>query len=73
MQNSKVIQLMDEYPDSRRHPLLIENPDWDVLTGALEEWASIAGNMDTKSALQVLRLIIEVTYVMGYETGSKNG
>lgn len=73
MQNNKITQLINNYPDSRRHPLFIENPDWDVLNGALWEWASVVGNMDTKSALQVLRLIIEVTYVMGYETGSKNG
>lgn len=71
---SILLKLMKEYPDDVHHPLVIENPDWEEINKALGEWFDLlsSGRFDDASILLMLRLVVEVIYVKGYESG-KNG
>lgn len=68
---SKVLSLFEEFPDDVRHPLIVENDDWEErLTPALLELASLKGKgLDSETFYKTLRIIIETSYVMGYQRG----
>ena len=74
--NSKVIQLLEVYSDDVRHPLIVENPDWDdKIIPALVELGQTtdAGLIDGEQFANLIRCMIEIAYVMGYQKGNSDG
>lgn len=77
---NKLVQIanfLDEWPDEKRHPRVIQNPDWDILTPILLAWGAVREQqMHTGESLGMmydwLRFIIEIVYCMGYEKGMQN-
>ena len=66
--DSKVAKLMDIYTDDVRHPLIVENPDWEEkITPALNEIGTLydAGMLEFDKLMMSVRLMIEIAYVMG--------
>lgn len=62
----------NKYSDDVRHPLIVENPDWDEINVVLAEWVDALTKMSTIDSLTLLRVIVEIVYVMGYDSGKKN-
>lgn len=66
--DSKLAKLMETYTDDVRHPLIVENPDWEEkITPALNEIGTLydAGMLEFDKLMMSVRLMIEIAYVMG--------
>lgn len=66
--DSKLAKLMETYTDDVRHPLIVENPDWEEkITPALNEIGTLydAGMLEFEKLMMSVRLMIEIAYVMG--------
>lgn len=73
---SKVIELLKEYSDDVRHPLIVENPDWEEkITPALVELGQTtdAGLISGDQFVNLIRCMIEIAYVMGHQKGKEDG
>ena len=70
-------QLFDDYPDSIRHPLIVESADWEKLTAALTEVGQVtdallpSSNRKEFAIFRTLRVLAEIAYTMGYQRGRK--
>ena len=68
-----IYKLVTLYDDAQRHALAAESADWDTtITPGLRQFGDLMeANFvrDPGSMMQVLRVIIEAVYVMGYERG----
>jgi hypothetical protein len=62
--------------DAERIPLIAENPDWEnIITPALIEMGTLiesgALDLNTVQGANVLRVIVEMVYVMGHREGAR--
>jgi len=74
MNATKLLKLYDEYPDTERHSLIVENPDWEnKITPALTEMGRLvdAGEWNIVTLARNVRAMIEIAYVMGYKKGQE--
>ena len=65
------VALFESFPDDVRHPLIVENPDWEeVLLPVLSELGGMVDDqvLDTESVelWSFIKLMMEVSYTMGY-------
>jgi hypothetical protein len=69
--NNYALELMRDFPDDVRHPLVAESRDWDKIVPAMTEWISLLenGSLTFENAGIILRVLTECIYVMGYNRG----
>ena len=72
MSEEPYVRLLAEYTDDVRHPLIVDCEDWDMkIRPALEELSSLFPLPTIAGWLSMMRVAIEVIYVMGYERGKR--
>lgn len=70
MATSQIEKLIKLYPDDVRHPLIVENPDWeDKIIPAIQEIGKLAdsGAIGIEDFVIYIRLMLEICYTMGYK------
>lgn len=72
-----------KYPDSVRHPIIVDSHDWDLIPDLIHTIVSVNAvpylmdtlNMHSQShayrAGIITRLVVEIIYVMGYQRGKE--
>ena len=70
MESSATLKLIHKFTDAERIPLVAGSRDWEeIIIPALTEWVSFLSTGDVFGCMTILRIIIEVAYVLGYNRG----
>lgn len=73
MAESKVMQLIGEWTDEKRYPIVADNEDMEYIADAMTEMEMMRDiylQMDGGSGYyKTMRVILEVIYCMGFEAG----
>jgi hypothetical protein len=63
-------QIIDEFTDAERHPLVAESADWDKIVPALKELGVVTAKVGLiEDTARCWRYLLETVYVMGYRRG----
>lgn len=71
---SRIIELLDKFPDSVRHPQICENKDWEgIISPALTEMGTVlfAGRQINAGTANILRVMFEIVYILGDRHGQQ--
>jgi hypothetical protein len=65
------IKLLEKFTDAERLSIVADSKDWDIIVPGIAEYIEVllSGKWNIVQSMAVLRIIIEVIYVMGYKRG----
>lgn len=73
MAESKVIQLLGDWTDKKRYPIVVENEDMERIADAMTELEMVRDvsikTLGAHSYFSTMRVVLEIIYCMGFAAG----